>query len=498
MRIFSIFFGNKLQYHLSLPQKQATIENRILHSPKNGQSLPLNTEYNLTFFIFCGIMLAIGILNNKREQFMNQELAVGIDFGTSNSLVAVARDQDTIQPVELAAKDPVVPTALFFEKDGPVRYGKEAISSYLSGVPGRFMREIKTLLGSKTETEGTVVNGRFLSFADLIKMFVCFLKLQAEQKVKQPLDNIVMGRPVHFNDNPDEDKAAEKALRSICHQAGFKNIGFQYEPIAASLHYERNIQAEELSLVADLGGGTSDFSVIRLSPNSHHKVDRSSDVLANDSIHLAGTDLDYNFAYDIVMPHFGKEGHQKNGLPIPYFYYFTACTWHEIRKMYTPSYLADCQSMLMRVQHPELFGRYVSMVKKGKGHHVLFETEDSKIRLSQQEKSELDLTEIEPDFYIPVTKEEFLKSTREVRQRIVLKAYETLKMSGAKPDDIKNIIFTGGTSLVPAISEKIRGLCPKAQVQKISTFSAVGEGLALDAAHRYGINRAPLRKQTER
>ena len=418
---------------------------------------------------------------------MNQKVAAGIDFGTSNSLVAVAKNEETIQPVELTIGDSVIPTALFFGEEK--RYGKSAISSYLSGVPGRFMRGIKSLLGSKTETDGTYIDGRFVSFSELIKMFVCFLKLQSEKKIGQPLEDVVMGRPVHFDNDPEEDKAAENTLEKICHQLGFKNVGFQYEPIAAALHYEHSIKSEELTLVADLGGGTSDFSVIRLSPEAHKKTDRSQDVLANDSVHVAGTDLDHSFAYNVVMPYFGKEGKQKNGLPIPYSYYSTACTWHEIRKMYTPLYLTDCEHMLREVEHPELFGRYVSMIKKEKGHHVLFETEDAKIRLSEKDKSELDLTEIEPKFYVPVTKEEFLKSTQEVRQKIVSKANETLKMSGADPDQVKNIIFTGGTSLVPSVSEGIRKFCPKAKVRKISTFSAVGEGLALDAFHRYGKER---------
>lgn len=418
---------------------------------------------------------------------MTDKITAGIDFGTSNSLIATAEGENNIKPIPFSNGEAVIPTTLFF--GDKQRFGKEAINAYLAGVPGRFMRGIKSLLGSKTETDGTYIDGRFFSFSELIKTFVGYLKKQAEKTTKQDIEDIVMGRPVHFDSDTTEDKAAEKTLEKICHQLGFKNVAFQYEPIAAALHYENDVKGEELTLVADLGGGTSDFSVIRLSPEAHKKTNRESDVLSNDSVHVAGTDLDRELSYNVVMPHFGKNGYQKNGLPIPHSFFSTASTWHEIRKMYAPLYLTECENMLRNVRHPELFGRYVSMVKKEKGHYVLFETEDSKIRLGNKEKSEMDLSEIEDRFYLPISKEEFLKSTKNVREQIVKKAEDTVKASGVKPDAIKNIIFTGGTSLVPPIAHAIQSVCPKAEVKKISTFSAVGSGLALDAYHRFGRQR---------
>lgn len=415
------------------------------------------------------------------------KLSVGIDFGTSNSLIAVAKDETQIKPIEIEYGEPVVPTALFFGHDK--LYGKSAINAYLAGMPGRFVRGMKSLLGSSAETEGTYIDRWFFSFSDLIKAFLFYLKFNTEKKFGENLEDVVVGRPVHFSDDSKEDKAAEKVLENICHQIGFKNVGFQYEPVAAALHYEHTIKAEELTFVADLGGGTSDFSVIRLSPQAHKKEDRASDILANDSVHVAGTDLDHDLSYEVVMPYFGKNGKQKSGLPIPHSFYWTASTWYDIRKMYTPLYLTECENMLREVEHPELFGRYVSMVKKEKGHYVLFEVEDSKIRLGNKEKSEMDLSEIEEHFYVSISKNDFLTATQSIRKQIIAKADDTIRASGVNPANIKNIIFTGGTSLVPSISEGIQALCPKAQIKKISTFSAVGSGLALDAMHRYGHER---------
>ena len=415
------------------------------------------------------------------------KITAGIDFGTSNSLVAVAHSENDIQPVNIYGKESVIPTTLFFGNE--VQYGKPAINSYLYGTPGRFMRGIKSLLDSKTETDGTYIDGRFVSFSNLIKQFIQYMKTQAEKKIDANLEDVVMGRPVHFDDNPTEDKAAEQTLQKICYQLGFKNVSFQYEPIAAALHYEQRIQKEELTLVADLGGGTSDFSVIRLSPDVSRKTDRTSDILSNDSVHVAGTDLDHDISFNIVMPHFGKNGYRKNGLPIPYSFFADACVWHNIRKLYTPLYLTECENMLREVQQPELFSRYVSMIEGKKGHYMLFEVEGAKISLSQRDKTEMDLSEIDPTLYLSMNKDEFLSSTQTVRNKIISKAKETITNSGIKPNKIQNLIFTGGTSLVPAISQEIQNLCPNAQVRKISTFSAVGSGLALESFRRYGRER---------
>ena len=420
---------------------------------------------------------------------MDKKIYTGIDFGTSNSLIATATSEKDIQPIKLYGTDAVIPTTLFFNGRESF-YGQTAINSYLSGASGRFMRGIKNLLGSKAEKEGTNVFGKFYSFSNLVRKFLWHIKTDTEEQIENDLEDVVLGRPVHFNDDPIEDKAAEKCLEKICYGLGFKNVSFQYEPIAAALHYEQTIKKEELTLVADLGGGTSDFSVIKLSPNNKLKTDRAKDILANDSVHLAGTDLDKDTAYIVVMPHFGKNKDRKNGMPIPYAYFVDICEWHKIQKLYTPAYLSNCETILREATHPELFNRYVSMIKNKKGHYMLFEVEAAKVCLSAREKTEMDLCDIEEDFYLPITKQAFLGATSKTRNQIIEKAKETIQQAGIKGEKIQNIIFTGGTSLVPAISDKIKALCPNASVQKISTYGAVGAGLALESYRRYAKERS--------
>ena len=416
---------------------------------------------------------------------MQEKILAGIDFGTSNSLIAIANSKKEIKPVQLYKEKAVIPTTLFFGENESF-YGEPAINLYLSGETGRFMRGIKSLLGSETEREGTRVFNRFYSFSKIIKEFLFHLKTDSEKQIGAEIENVVLGRPVHFHDNKKEDIAAEKCLEKMAKEIGFKNISFQYEPLAAALHYEQTIEKEELTLVADLGGGTSDFSVIKLEPNGIKKEDRSQDILANDSVHLAGTDLDHDIAYQLAMPYFGKNSDRKNGLPIPYAYFNDVCQWHQIQKLYTPTHELNSERMLAEVKNPTLFNRYVLMIQKQLGHYMLFEAEHAKIDLSGSENTKMDLKEIEKDFLIPISKKEFLEATQKSQNQIIEKAKETIQQAGIKGSQIQNIIFTGGTSLVPSISEGIKELCPNAEVKKISTYASVGSGLALEALRRYG------------
>lgn len=416
---------------------------------------------------------------------MQEKLLAGIDFGTSNSLLSVATKIKEIKPVPIYNDKAVIPTTLFFWENGSF-YGEKAVQSYLKGEEGRFMRGIKSLLNSQTEREGTRIFGRFYSFKNIIKTFLNHLKTEAEARLDAPIEDVVLGRPVHFCDNEKEDKAAEECLKKIALELGFKNVSFQYEPVAAAFSHEQEIQKEELALIADLGGGTSDFSVIRLVPNALKKQDRSQDILSNDSVHLAGTDLDRDTAYTLLMPHFGKNSLRKNGLAIPYVYFNDVCEWHKIQSLYTPNMQENCLQLLQDLSNKELFQRYVSMIQKELGHYMLFETEKAKIDLSSSPKTTLNFTPIEKDFMIFLSKEEFLSATLKTRDKIIQKAKETILNAGISPEKINSLIFTGGTSLVPSLSKGIKDLCPNAVVQNISTYASVGNGLAIEAYRRYG------------
>ena len=232
--------------------------------------------------------------------------ACGIDFGTSNSTVALASPSG---PQLLALEDgkPTLPSAVFFnQEDGSLAFGRAALAQYLEGHDGRLMRSLKSLLGSSLMEAGTEIGGRHISFRNLIGGFIGEIRRRAESAAGNRLDAVVLGRPVRFVDDDDAaDKLAEDTLGQIVAELGFREISFQFEPIAAAHAYEQGITREELVLVIDIGGGTSDFSLLRLSPERRGKVDRSADLLGNTGVHIGGTDFDKRLSLTGVMPTLG-------------------------------------------------------------------------------------------------------------------------------------------------------------------------------------------------
>ncbi|WP_161892015.1 Hsp70 family protein, partial [Pseudomonas juntendi] len=232
--------------------------------------------------------------------------ALGIDFGTSNSTVGWHRP-GVESLIALEDGKITLPSVVFFniEERRPV-YGRLALHEYLEGYEGRLMRSLKSLLGSKLIKHDTSVLGSALPFKDLLGMFIGELKKRAEAAAGREFDQVVLGRPVFFVDeDPAADQEAEDTLAEVARKLGFKDVSFQYEPIAAAFDYESTISREELVLIVDIGGGTSDFTLIRLSPERHLLAERQSDILATGGVHIGGTDFDKQLSLQGVMPLFG-------------------------------------------------------------------------------------------------------------------------------------------------------------------------------------------------
>lgn len=219
--------------------------------------------------------------------------ACGVDFGTSNSTVGWHTASQSCL-LALEHEKVTLPSVVFFNHDeDEISYGRAALTAYLVGYEGRLMRSMKSLLGSTLIDGQTEVLGRALPFRDLLSGYIGELKRRAEQSAGQHFTQAVFGRPVHFvDDDTVADQLAQKTLEDIAKAVGFKEIQFQFEPIAAAIDYESTIGREELVLIADIGGGTSDFSLVRLSPERSRRADRQSDILGNGGVHIGGTDFD--------------------------------------------------------------------------------------------------------------------------------------------------------------------------------------------------------------
>ena len=261
--------------------------------------------------------------------------ACGIDFGTSNSTVGWIRSgYSTLLPLE--DDKPTLPSVVFFNaEENSVSFGRAGLREYLEGYECRLMRSLKSLLGSSLIDGRTDVQGTVVIFRDLLTRFIASLKARAEVQGGRTFDQAVLGRPVFFvDDDPAADRVAEQTLADIARAVGFSDISFQYEPIAAAFHYETTLAREELVLVADIGGGTSDFSIVRLSPQRARAAERWSDVLANTGVHIGGTDFDKQLSLASVMPLLGHRSLLKSGREMPASIYFNLATWHTINFAY--------------------------------------------------------------------------------------------------------------------------------------------------------------------
>src|ERR1700761_1319523 len=321
----------------------------------------------------------------------------GLDFGTSNTTLGTLNDTIPVL-AELEAGHTTIPSAIFYESNGAVMIGRNAIGAYVEGTAGRLMRSLKSVLGTSLIEETTLLGRQRIRFRDVIAYYLGAVKRRAEQATGRELRDVVHGRPVHFVDNaPDADRKAEKTLQEIAREIGFDEVTFQFEPIAAALDYERQISTEEVALIADIGGGTSDFSIVRLGPQRHGRADRAADILANDGVRIGGTDFDRQLSLGVVMPLFGfGSPMQREGLDVPPSYFQDLATWSNINRMYERQVLADIRQVRREAREPALLDRLVRVVDEQRGHTLALEVEEAKIALSDRQKADIPLAWVAP------------------------------------------------------------------------------------------------------
>lgn len=346
------------------------------------------------------------------------------------------------------------------------------------------MRSLKSILGSSLIDQHTAMTGHQLSFRDIIRQFLEELKRRAESSAQRELSKVVLGRPVHFvDDHPAADQKAENELEDAARAAGFNLVSFQFEPIAAAFNHEQTIDKEQLVLVVDIGGGTSDFSIIRLSPDRKLKADRRDDVLAFEGVHIGGNDFDKCISLNKLMPQLGLGTLLKSGRPMPSSPYFNMSTWHTINLCYSRKTWAQVQDMLLQAADKEKLDRFASLIQKRLGHWLAHEVETAKTELSSTESWPLVLEHL--DLEITLRRTDIEESIREPVTRIERTVDELLRTSGIRQGSIDAILFVGGSSGMPMIRRAISGLIPQASAVEGDLFGGIGLGLAIEASRRY-------------
>lgn len=418
---------------------------------------------------------------------MGAARACGIDFGTSNSTVGWCRPGQTAL-LALEGDKLTLPSVVFFHaEDNVTSYGRAALADYLSGDEGRLMRSLKSLLGTALMDDFTEVAGRVLPFRELLALFMGELKSRAEESAEQSFSSVVLGRPVFFvDDDPLADKVAENTLAEIARATGLHHIEFQYEPIAAAFDYESQISREELVLVVDIGGGTSDFALVRLGPERVGKLERKDDILASGGVHIGGTDFDKHLSLAGVMPLLGMGSQLKSGLQVPSSPYFNLATWHTINQAYTRKAWAQIVEVTREGRESAKLQALQNLVEQKDGHWLALQVEAAKISLSTEPEVSMDLSRIGASKEVLLQRAIFDHAITGLVGRIGETVNKLLREAGISAEQVDTVFFTGGSSGVPVLRQSVGELLPNALRVEGDLFGSIGAGLAIDAARKFG------------
>lgn len=406
-----------------------------------------------------------------------QDAIIAIDFGTSNSAAAMI-DQGKLRRIPIEDQAETLPTAVFFPtRKGGMKIGSAAAEALIDGDEGRYMRALKSVLGTSLVHEQRIIGGKRRSVAEIITEFLIELKSRAETATGHRFSRVLSGRPVHFHtNNPERDTQAEADLRGCYLAAGFADVDFLVEPEAAALA-SHGLAAGGLGLIVDIGGGTSDFSVF-------HSGDAGVDILANHGIRLGGTDFDHAVSMTHAMPALGHGGTLRRQmgdglLPVPNAVYSDLATWARIPFLYIPETRRMAQDMAKLASDRPAMARLVTVLDEELGHELAFAVERGKIAANGGDGGMIGMGFIEPGLKRPVTPASLDEALDAYRGNLLEAARETLALAGVTADQIGSVVLVGGSSLMGLVSNAARDLCPNAALKRSEAFTAVVDGLAL-------------------
>lgn len=411
----------------------------------------------------------------------------GLDFGTSNSTIGLARENGP-HLISLEDHQATLPSVLFFSfEDGETYFGRKAILEYAGGAGGRLMRSLKSVLGTSLMNDVTRVQKRRIGFGEIIETFVSEIKRRAEAASDQELNSVVVGRPVHFVDDDEAaDQLAQSQLEAAVRAAGFSDIAFQFEPIAAALDYEQTIAGGELAMVVDIGGGTSDFTLIHLSPDGRLTKDRSNDILSTAGVHVGGTDFDQQLSFRAVMPLLGmNSGIVDSARLVPVGPYHDLATWHRINRLYAERPLADLRATMREADRPDLIEKMIAVVEAQYGHALAGEVEALKIALTTQAETLFEFAKPEVRLSAMITKDQFDRAIAEKAEKISTTIEEMLRQAGVNAEQVQTVMMTGGSTQIPFVRSALDTAFPAARFVQTDAFGSVGTGLALEAKKRF-------------
>jgi hypothetical chaperone protein len=275
-------------------------------------------------------------------------------------------------------------------------------------------------------------------------------------------------------------------LGQIAAAVGFKHIEFQFEPLAAAFDYESQIDREELVLVVDIGGGTSDFSLIRLGPGRAAVADRRHDILAHGGVHIGGGDFDRAFNLAKFMPLLGLGSQLRSGKDVPSTQYANLASWHTINFAYTNKAWEHLSYIRANAADRDKIELLLTLVKERAGHWLALQVEKAKIDLSEADSAEASLERIAPDMTLQLGRQDLDDATESLISKVEHTVAGLLRDADIDAASIDTVFFTGGSSRVSQLRQRVSALLPHARSVEGDVFGSIGAGLALDAARRFG------------
>jgi len=420
----------------------------------------------------------------------------GLDFGTTNSALALARVDDSVELARFSGGS-TFRSILYFEQDESSRSGKlrvaagpEAIESYLHArAPGRLIQSTKSYLASRLFSQTQIFNQTF-SLEELIGTLLRYLRRSAEAQLGQLGGTLVVGRPVHFSGTKSQadDDFAEARLRKAFAIAGFDEVHFLPEPVAAAYQYRQRLDHDELVLIADFGGGTSDFSLVQLKPRAGSQSELCDQVIGNDGVGIAGDTFDSKLVRHLVAPMLGFGSHYKTEfgktLPVPNWLYEHLERWHYLSFLKTRKNMELLRQLQYQSTARHKIDALIELVDQDLGYRLYQAIETAKCGLSDAAATQFHFNEAAIAIEIAVARGDFEQWISAEVDAIAACVDRLLATCNVAAVDIDAVFMTGGSSFVPAIRNIFQAKFPNAPIRAGQEFTSVAEGLALYARER--------------
>jgi hypothetical chaperone protein len=436
------------------------------------------------------------------QQAQAQALPIGIDFGTTNSTVGRAVGNSQVELVSFPTQTGETfsfRSVLFLQQmkqSGRMRShtwtGPSAIEHYLAAEnKGRLIQSLKSYLSDRSLT-GTAVFGRHVTLEDLISRMLTDLRTQAERQFRAPASYAMVGRPVRFvgAETEEDETFALGRLREAFTAAGFERVDFEMEPVAAAYAYESTLDHDELILIGDFGGGTSDFSLLHVGPGVRKRGRTARDLLGNSGVGLAGDAFDARIVRKLVSPALGSESFARSldkVLPaVPAWIYANLERWHYLSFLRTANVVEILRSARLRALEPEKIEALITLIDEDLGYHLHQAVQRVKFELSHAETAQFRFHDGSMDINIEVTRAAFEGWIADELRTIEDCVDALLQTSGVSRREVDRVFLTGGTSLVPAVRRIFMDRFGEDRIRTGDEFISVARGLALRAEEALG------------